>query len=104
VLVAAVVIGAGMWAGGWAKSRVTELVGKTTDPLLRALPTIVRVAIVAVAAMVALQQLGVGNQIIAIAFSLLLGALALAFALAFGLGGREVAGRILEKEYEKRAK
>lgn len=102
VLVAAVVLAAGMWAGGWAKERLAEVTGDTEDRLVKALPSIVHGAIVVIAAMVALQQLGVGNQIIAIAFSLLLGALCLALALAFGLGGREVAGEILAKEYDKR--
>jgi hypothetical protein len=102
--VAAVVLGAGMWAGGWAKERVADLIGKSEDSLFKALPTIVHVAIVAVAAMVALQQLGVANQIIAIAFTLILGAICLALALAFGLGGREVAGRIVAEQYDKRRK
>ena len=104
VLVAALVLGAGMWAGGWARDRIAELVGKSSDRLVKALPIVVRVAIVAIAAMVALQQLGVGNQIIAIAFTLVLGSICLALALAFGLGGREVAGKILSQEYDKRSK
>lgn len=102
LLVAALVLGAGMWAGGWARRRLVELTGSSDDRLLKTLPAIAHVAIVAIAAMAALQQLGVGNQIIAIAFGLILGALCLALALAFGLGGREVAGQILAKEYRKR--
>lgn len=100
--VSAVVLGAGMWAGGWAKQRITELTRSSDDNLVKALPSVVHLAIVSVAAMVALQQLGVANQIIAIAFSLILGSVCLALALAFGLGGREVAGRILEEQYKKR--
>lgn len=48
-----------------------------------------------VAVMVTLQQLGVASQLIGIAFSLVLGAICLAAALAFGLGGREAAARVL---------
>lgn len=103
VLVAAVVLGAGMWAGGWAKKRLADVTSGTEDRLVKALPAIVHGAIVTIASMVALQQLGVGNQIIAIAFTLILGAVCLALALAFGLGGRTVAGEILAKEYNKRA-
>jgi hypothetical protein len=44
----------------------------------------------------ALRQMGVANEIINLAFGLLLGAIAVAAALAFGLGGREVAGRELQ--------
>jgi hypothetical protein len=45
----------------------------------------------------ALRQIGVANEIINLAFGLLLGAIAVAAALAFGLGGREVAGRQLQQ-------
>jgi len=103
VLVAAVVLAAGMWAGGWAKQRLADVTAGTEDRLVRALPVIVHGAIVTIAAMIALQQLGVGNQIIAIAFTLVLGSVCLALALAFGLGGRVVASEILAKEYEKRS-
>ena len=43
----------------------------------------------------ALRQMGVANEIITLAFGLLLGAIAVAAALAFGIGGRESAGREL---------
>ena len=35
-------------------------------------------------------------------FAIVLGSVCLALALAFGLGGREVAGRFLQKEYDRR--
>ncbi len=102
VMVAAVVLGAGMWAGAWAHQRVDQLTRSSQDRLLKALGSVAHVSIVSFAAMIALQQLGVGRQLIAIAFALLLGAICLALALAFGLGGREVAGRIVQKEYDRR--
>ncbi|HXI15167.1 MAG TPA: hypothetical protein VNM48_02265, partial [Chloroflexota bacterium] len=37
-------------------------------------------------------QMGLANEIVNLAFGLLLGAIALATGLAFGLGGRDVAG------------
>jgi hypothetical protein len=40
--------------------------------------------------------MGLANEIINLAFGLLLGAIAVAAALAFGLGGRDMAGRQLE--------
>jgi len=40
--------------------------------------------------------LGIADEIVVIAFGLLMGAVAVAAALAFGLGGREVAARELE--------
>jgi hypothetical protein len=42
----------------------------------------------------ALQQLGVATEIVTTAFAILFGAVALAAALAFGLGNRELAGEI----------
>lgn len=101
-LVAVVVLGAGLWAGGWARRRIDELTRASTDPLLKAVGASAHVVVVAFASMVALQQLGVGEQLIAIAFGLVLGAVCLGLALAFGLGGREVAAKILEKAYRDR--
>jgi hypothetical protein len=53
---------------------------------------IARVAIIALVSAMALQQIGVASDIVNLAFGLLLGAIAIATALAFGLGAREVAG------------
>ena len=55
------------------------------------LAQISRVAIVAFSGAMALRQIGVAPDIVNLAFGLLLGAIAVAGALAFGLGGRDVA-------------
>ena len=55
-----------------------------------------RVSILVLAGAMALWQMGLANEVINLAFSLLLGAIAVAIALAFGLGGREIAARELE--------
>lgn len=57
---------------------------------------VVRAVILVFAGAMALRQMGLANEIVILAFGLLLGAIALAAALAFGLGGREVAARELE--------
>jgi len=46
---------------------------------------------------IALVQLGIGEQLVAAVFVIAFGALALALALAFGLGGREAAAEYLKK-------
>jgi hypothetical protein len=51
-----------------------------------------RIAIIALVTAMALQQMGIASSIVNLAFGLLLGAIAVAIALAFGLGGRDVAG------------
>jgi hypothetical protein len=56
-----------------------------------------RVSILVLAGAMALRQMGLANEIINLAFGLLLGAIAVAVALAFGLGGREIAARELEE-------
>jgi hypothetical protein len=49
----------------------------------------------------ALQQMGVAEEIVTAAFTLILGAVALAAGLAFGLGNRELAGEITRRWYEE---
>jgi len=50
-----------------------------------------RIVIIAFSAAIALEQMGIGGNIVNLAFGLLLGAIAVAIALAFGLGSREIA-------------
>lgn len=50
-----------------------------------------RISIIALVSAMALQQAGIATNIVNLAFGLLLGAVAVAIALAFGLGGRDVA-------------
>jgi hypothetical protein len=54
-----------------------------------------RVSIIVLAGAMALRQMGLADDIINMAFGLLLGAIAVAVALAFGLGAREIAAREL---------
>lgn len=51
-----------------------------------------RIAIITLVSAMALQQMGIAADIVNLAFGLLLGAIAVATAIAFGLGGRDVAG------------
>jgi hypothetical protein len=54
-------------------------------------------AILTLAIFMALSQLGIAKSIVNAAFILILGGLALAFGIAFGLGGKEFASKYLEK-------
>jgi hypothetical protein len=49
-----------------------------------------------------LTQLGIAVELTAPTFLIVLGAVALAAAIAFGLGGRKVAQDILQKAYDRR--
>lgn len=56
--------------------------------------------ILAIGLFMVLNQLKIAEEIVTITYAALLGMLALAGALAFGLGGRDVAARMLEGAYE----
>ncbi len=56
-----------------------------------------RVSILTLAGAMAMSQMGLASDIINLAFGIILGAIALSMALAFGIGGREVAARQLEE-------
>jgi hypothetical protein len=59
--------------------------------------TLVRYAIIALFTAIGLTFMGLADQIVMMAFGLILGAAAVATALAFGLGGRDAAAHILER-------
>lgn len=59
--------------------------------------TLVRYAIIALFTAIGLTFMGLADQIVILAFGLILGSAAVATALAFGLGGRDAAARILEQ-------
>jgi hypothetical protein len=58
---------------------------------------IVRYAIIALFTAIGLTFMGLADQIVMLAFGLILGSAAIAAALAFGLGGRDAAARALER-------
>ncbi|HUF34763.1 MAG TPA: hypothetical protein VMN37_02380, partial [Gemmatimonadales bacterium] len=67
-------------------------------------PTVAKIAkgaVIVISIFMALQQVGVAEEIVTAAFTLILGAVALAVGLAFGLGNRELAGEITRRWYEE---
>src|SRR5918994_7923833 len=63
--------------------------------------TAVPVLVMTIATFMILDQLQIAENIVVITYAGLIGAIALGSALAFGLGGRDVASRMLEGAYEK---
>ncbi|TAK33962.1 MAG: hypothetical protein EPO30_12490, partial [Lysobacteraceae bacterium] len=59
--------------------------------------SIVRWATIALATAMGLRFMGIADEIVILAFGLILGSAAVAAALAFGLGGRETAGKLLDR-------
>lgn len=71
--------------------------GRASGANGRLLAGVARWATIALFGAMALRQMGIANEIVNLAFGLTLGAIAVAFALAFGLGSRETAGKITER-------
>lgn len=61
----------------------------------------VRTVILLFAAVMALEQLGIARSTVITTFTIVFGGVVLALALAFGLGGRELAAAFLEKKFKK---
>jgi hypothetical protein len=91
VLLGVVIFLLGLYLANLAATAV-EASGQ--NPLLA---TAARVAITVLAAAMALRQMNVAENIIDLAFGLVLGAAAVAAAIAFGLGGRDLARQELER-------
>ena len=66
-----------------------------------ALARVGRIGVIVLAVFMALQELGIATDIVTTAFAILFGAVALALALSFGLGNRELAGEITRTWYER---
>ena len=61
------------------------------------LANLVRVLVIGLVLAMGLKAMGIADSIVNLAFGLTLGAVAVAFALAFGLGGQEAAARLLRR-------
>jgi len=94
VLVAIVILAVGFWLANLAERIVGSVMTKPSGAP-HVLRYVAKYAILAFAFFMALSQLGIAPAIINAAFILILGGVALAFGLAFGLGGREHASRYL---------
>ena len=66
-----------------------------------ALAAITRFATLGLFLAISLRFMNIADDIVNLAFGLTLGAVAVAFALSFGLGGREAAGRQMEKFFDR---
>jgi hypothetical protein len=87
ILAGLVVFAIGLYLANLAFSLITSSGGRQS----RILGQVARISIIALVSAMALQQMGIASDIVNLAFGLLVGAIAVAIALAFGLGGRDVA-------------
>jgi hypothetical protein len=94
VIAALVILGVGLWLGSLVKKLLSTVL---QGPHYKFLANVAKAAIIAISIFMALDQLGLAASIVNAAFILTLGALALAFGLSFGLGGKDFAAKYLQK-------
>ena len=97
VIVGGIIITAGVLIGGV----LANLINKGTGGADGFASTLVRWATIALATAMGLRFMGIADDIVLLAFGLILGAAAIAAALAFGLGGREAAGKVAQMWADK---
>jgi hypothetical protein len=93
VLAAALVLAVGLWVASLAGAAIEGAAPANARVLAR----IARGAILFFAGALALLQAGLPKEIVTLAFGAAVGAVGLGVALAIGLGGRRVAGNLLEQ-------
>jgi hypothetical protein len=98
VIAAIVIILVGIVLGGFVGGLIAASAGALHGG--RALARVGRSGVILLAVFMALQELGIATDIVTTAFAILFGAIALAMALAFGLGNRELAGEVTREWYE----
>ncbi|CAM4211576.1 mechanosensitive ion channel [Zobellia nedashkovskayae] len=85
--------------GNWIASIAHKAMAKDENNLFVA--SIVRMCILAIFLAMGLKTMGIGDDIINMAFGITLGTIAVTIALSFGLGGREAAGKQMERILNK---
>lgn len=90
--------------GFWLANIVANVVQRGENNSSRWLGNLVRVLIMGLVVAMGLRAMGIADSIVNLAFGLTLGAVAIAFALAFGLGGRQPAERLLSDLIDKAKK
>ncbi|MDO9133350.1 mechanosensitive ion channel [Hydrogenophaga sp.] len=92
ILLGSAILVIGFWLANVAFEAINRASGARTQGLAR----IGRYAILALVIAMGLRAMGIADDIVNLAFGLTLGAVAVAFALSFGLGGREAAGKLMD--------
>lgn len=81
--------------GFWLANLLHRTLSRSDGPSWAA--QVGRAAVLGLVLAMGLRAMGVANEIVQLAFGLTLGAVAVAVALAFGLGGRDAAGRVAQR-------
>lgn len=93
VLLGAVILAIGFWLANLAHASVLRVAGSGSIGAAN----LARFAILGLVTAMGLRAMGIADDIVNLAFGLTLGAVAVAAALSFGLGGREAAGKLMDR-------
>ncbi|MDJ0555420.1 MAG: mechanosensitive ion channel [Microcoleaceae cyanobacterium MO_207.B10] len=93
VLYGLVVLAIGLYLANLAYNLITS----SGNSQARLLGQLARIGIIVLVSAMALQQMGIAPSIVNLAFGLFMGAMAVAIALAFGLGGRDIASSQIQE-------
>ncbi len=91
ILLGSVILAAGYWLSTLAHDAMSRAGASAI------MANIARFAILGLVTAMGLRAMGLADDIVNLAFGLTLGAVAVAVALAFGLGGRDAAGKLAER-------
>lgn len=95
--IATLILGAGVAIATYLQGLVRTAIERTHGGGAEVIAGTTKYAVLVLAAVMALEQLGVARQIVVIGFGLSFGAICLALALAFGLGARDTAGDYIRR-------
>lgn len=99
LIAAIVIVILGLIVGEFVRALILASAGSVAG-----VPTLAKLAkgaVIVISTFMALQEVGVAEEIVTAAFTLILGAVALAVGLAFGLGNRDLAGEVTRRWYEE---
>jgi len=88
ILLGSIILAVGYWLSSLTHKAMSDLGSSTL------VANIARFGILGLVAAMGLRAMGLADDIVNLAFGLTLGAIAVAVALAFGLGGKEAAGKL----------
>lgn len=91
VISAIIIMGVALFVASWVESLLLK---KFTD--VKIVAFVVKAAVITLAVFMTLNQLGIATSIVNAAFIIVLGAVAVAFAISFGVGGRDAARNVLD--------
>lgn len=96
ILAGVVILGIGLYFA----NLVFKLIANSGTHQARLLAQVARIAVIVLVSAMALERIGIAPNIVNLAFGLLMGGIAVAIALAFGLGGRKTADKLLQQWLE----